>query len=130
MQSRKIFQNCWFTLLCSAAAIAHAETVQLSVQKLSQAEYNQKIQQYTDQVNLSKTILDAEGSSATAQEQTQAFCTRLNAYRQILKISQENATLEMANLMQFAAQHYLQQQQESLQSSGLNESAFCSTDSK
>jgi hypothetical protein len=85
---------------------------------------------YTEQINSTKAILDDPASTATGQQQTQAFCLRLNAYRQILEISQQNSALEMANLMRVASQHYLQQQQQSMQSSGLNESAFCSSPTK
>lgn len=131
MQSRKIYQGLGLAIwLCGSMIAVHAETVLQPIKKLSQAEYNTKIQHYTDQVNGSKSILDAEGTTASAQEQTQAFCTRLNAYHQILKLSQENPELEMANQMQFVAQHYLQQQRDSMQASGLNESAFCTSKDK
>ncbi|WP_257224352.1 MULTISPECIES: hypothetical protein [unclassified Acinetobacter] len=112
------------------ASVIHANVNEAFTPQLTQAEYNAQIQAYTEQINSTKAILDDPASTATGQQQTQAFCLRLNAYRQILEISQQNSALEMANLMQVASQHYLQQQQQSMQSSGLNESAFCSSPTK
>ena len=112
------------------ASVIHANVNEAVTPQLTQAEYNAQIQAYTEQINSTKAILDDPASTATGQQQTQAFCLRLNAYRQILEISQQNSALEMANLMQVASQHYLQQQQQSMQSSGLNESAFCSSPTK
>ncbi|MCL6238809.1 MULTISPECIES: hypothetical protein [Acinetobacter] len=114
-----------FTASAACANVNEAVTPQLT-----QTEYNAQIKAYTEQINSTKAILDDPASTATVQQQTQAFCLRLNAYRQILEISQQNSALEMANLMRVASQHYLQQQQQSMQSSGLNESAFCSIPTK
>lgn len=112
------------------ASVAYANVNEAVTPQLTQAEYNAQIHTYTEQINSTKAILDDPTSTATGQQQTQAFCLRLNAYRQILEISQQNSALEMANLMRVASQHYLQQQQQSMQSSGLNESAFCSSPTK
>ncbi|WP_180095207.1 MULTISPECIES: hypothetical protein [unclassified Acinetobacter] len=112
------------------ASVANANVNEAVTPQLTQAEYNAQIHTYTEQINSTKAILDDPTSTATGQQQTQAFCLRLNAYRQILEISQQNSALEMANLMRVASQHYLQQQQQSMQSSGLNESAFCSSPTK
>ncbi|MCL6233892.1 hypothetical protein M5F03_01715 [Acinetobacter sp. ANC 5579] len=112
------------------ASVAYANVNEAVTRQLTQAEYNAQIKAYTEQINSTKAILDDPASTATGQQQNQAFCLRLNAYRQILEISQQNLALEMANLMQVASQHYLQQQLQSMQSSGLNESAFCSSPAK
>ena len=105
------------------------ESVLQPIQLLSQADFDHQIELYTAQINETKLILDAEDSTASPEQQTKAFCTRLHAYQRILQISQENAALNMAGIMKMVAGRYLQQQQESMQSSGLNESAFCSTES-
>ncbi|OBX27891.1 hypothetical protein [Acinetobacter gandensis] len=105
------------------------ESVLLPIRLLSQTDFDHQIELYTAQINETKLILDVEDSTVSPEQQTKAFCTRLNAYQRILEISQENAALNMAGIMQTVAERYLQQQQESMQSSGLNESAFCSTES-
>lgn len=95
------------------------------VAKLTQAEYDHQIQQYTDQVNATKAVLDDPDSHADTVEQRKAFCARLEAYQSILKISQQNNQLENANMMLMIANRFLTQQQESLADSGMNSSAFC-----
>jgi len=40
-----------------------------STQKLTQEQYDQRIQTYTDQVNVTKHILDEDQSTITAAEQ-------------------------------------------------------------
>ena len=130
MHSPLMYKLYVFIFSVFTASVIHANVNEAFTPQLTQAEYNAKIQAYTEQINSTKAILDDPASTATGQKQTQAFCLRLNAYRQILEISQQNSALEMANLMQVASQHYLQQQQQSMQSSGLNESAFCSSPTK
>lgn len=94
-------------------------------QKLMQSEYDQKIDQYTAQVNASKKILDEPNSQVDANLQKQAFCSRLDAYQQIEKISKNNIELENANIMLMIANHFLQNQRQSLHDSGMTENVFC-----
>ncbi|WP_257229306.1 MULTISPECIES: hypothetical protein [unclassified Acinetobacter] len=130
MHSPLMYKLYVFIFSVFTASLLYANVKETVTPQLTQAEYNAQIQAYTEQINSTKAILDDPASTATGQQQTQAFCLRLNAYRQILEISQQNSALEMANLMRVASQHYLQQQQQSMQSSGLNESAFCSSPTK
>lgn len=130
MHSLLMYKLHVFIFSVFTASLLYANVKEAVTPQLTQAEYNAQIQAYTEQINSTKAILDDPASTATGQQQTQAFCLRLNAYRQILEISQQNSALEMANLMRVASQHYLQQQQQSMQSSGLNESAFCSSPTK
>lgn len=130
MHSLLMYKLHVFIFSVFTASLLYANVKEAVTPQLTQAEYNAQIQAYTEQINSTKAILDDPASTATGQQQTQAFCLRLNAYRQILEISQQNSALEMANLMRVASQHYLQQQQQSVQSSGLNESAFCSSPTK
>ena len=130
MHSPLMYKPYVFIFSVFTASVAYANVNEAVTPQLTQAEYNAQIHTYTEQINSTKAILDDPTSTATGQQQTQAFCLRLNAYRQILEISQQNSALEMANLMRVASQHYLLQQQQSMQSSGLNESAFCSSPTK
>lgn len=130
MHSPLMYKLHVFIFSVFTASLLYANVKEAVTPQLTQAEYNAQIQAYTEQINSTKAILDDPASTATGQQLTQAFCLRLNAYRQILEISQQNSALEMANLMRVASQHYLQQQQQSMRSSGLNESAFCSSPTK
>ncbi len=92
---------------------------------LTQQAYDAKIQQYTDIVNQTKSILEEHSAQADGAVQSQAFCDRLNAYEQIAKLSQENIQLELAPVMLMAAQRYLDRQQASLTKSGMTSAVFC-----
>ena len=95
--------------------------------KLTQAQYDQKIAEYTATVNATKTVLDAKDNQATATEMKTAFCQRMDAYHQIAALSEANLELSTASVMLMVANRYLDQQQKSLNSAGMNESAFCPT---
>lgn len=95
-------------------------------QKLTQDEYNQRIQEYTDQVNSTKHILDEEiQTQQNAAQQRKAFCSRLEAYQAIAQISKENSQLETANMMLIIANNFLDRQKQSMQASGMTLEAFC-----
>ena len=64
-------------------------TIQHAVNGLTQTQYQDLLNQYTQIVNDSKTVLDDPASSATAQQQKQAFCARYHAYKNIAEISKE-----------------------------------------
>ena len=98
---------------------------ELPKQQLTQNEYNQRIQSYTDQVNATKAILDEPDSKANAAEQRKAFCSRLEAYQGILTISNENIQLDTANIMSKIAINFLDRQNQSLEESGMTSQVFC-----
>lgn len=95
-------------------------------QKLTQDEYNKKIQEYTDQVNATKLILDEPNSTTDAKQQKEAFCSRLEAYQKISMISKENIQLDTANMMFIIANNFLDRQKQSLEASGMTSDVFCS----
>ena len=95
-------------------------------QKLTQDEYNNKIQEYTDQVNATKLILDEPNSTTDAKQQKEAFCSRLEAYQKISMISKENIQLDTANMMFIIANNFLDRQKQSLEASGMTSDVFCS----
>ncbi|MFW2096754.1 MULTISPECIES: hypothetical protein [unclassified Acinetobacter] len=97
-----------------------------STQKLTQEQYDQRIQIYTDQVNVTKHILDEDQSTITAAEQHKAFCSRLDAYQTIARISKENLELDTANMMLMIANNYLDRQKQSIEQSGMTLELFCS----
>ncbi|WP_288499237.1 hypothetical protein [uncultured Acinetobacter sp.] len=95
-------------------------------QKLTQDEYNQRIQNYTAQVNATKQILDDEiMENQDADQQRKAFCSRLEAYQGISQISQENLQLDTANMMLMIANDFLDRQKQSMQISGVALEKFC-----
>ncbi|MGL6033692.1 MAG: hypothetical protein ACRC0N_01260 [Acinetobacter johnsonii] len=95
--------------------------------KLTQAQYDQKMAEYTATVNSTKTVLDAKDNPATATEMKTAFCQRMDAYHQIAALSKANIELSTASVMLMVANRYLEQQEKSLTDAGMNESAFCPT---
>ena len=99
-------------------------------QKLTQDEYNRKIQEYTDQVNATKLILDEPNTITNSKQQKQAFCSRLEAYRNISMISKENIQLDTANMMFVIANNFLERQKQSLEASGMTSEVFCSSNGK
>lgn len=104
------------------STLSYAETT-----KLTQAQYDQKMAEYTATVNSTKTVLDAKDNPATATEMKTAFCQRMDAYHQIAALSKANIELTTASVMLMVANRYLDQQEKSLTDAGMNESAFCPT---
>lgn len=119
-----------FTLtLCSivlSSGLSTQSFAEPSTQKLTQEQYDQRIQTYTDQVNETKHILDEAHSTITAIEQHQAFCSRLDAYEAIARISKENLELDTANMMLVIANNFLDRQKQSIEQSGMTFERFCS----
>ncbi|KQX03709.1 hypothetical protein ASC84_03120 [Acinetobacter sp. Root1280] len=119
-----------FTLtLCSivlSSGLSTQSFAEPSTQKLTQEQYDQCIQTYTDQVNETKHILDEAHSTITAIEQHQAFCSRLDAYQAIARISIENLELNTANMMLMIANNFLDRQKQSIEQSGMTLERFCS----
>lgn len=119
-----------FTLtLCSivlSSGLSTQSFAEPSTQKLTQEQYDQRIQTYTDQVNETKHILDEAHSTITAIEQHQAFCSRLDAYQAIARISIENLELNTANMMLMIANNFLDRQKQSIEQSGMTLERFCS----
>src|SRR5690606_33678794 len=94
---------------------------------MTQAQYDQYITEQTDIVNNTKAILDephAQNKSNISTER-QALCNRIQAYENILKVSQENSQLNMAATMTMIAQNYLGRQNQSMNSSGMTRGVFC-----
>lgn len=98
--------------------------------KLTQEQYNQRIQQYTNQVNATKPILDDENVKIDATEQGKAFCSRIDAYQEIAKLSQDNIGLETANMMLMIAENFLDRQRQSIEQSGMTLDVFCAKKAK
>ncbi len=99
---------------------------ELPSNQLSQEQYNQRIQQYTDQVNATKHILDEDDLKVDATEQRKAFCSRLEAYQGIAALSQQNIGLDTANMMLIIANNFLDRQKQSIEQSGMTLAVFCS----
>lgn len=115
--------------LCSivlSSGLSTQSFAESSTQKLTQEQYDQRIQTYTDQVNATKHILDEAHSTITAIEQHQAFCSRLDAYQAIARISKENLELDTANMMLVIANNFLDRQKQSIEQSGMTLERFCS----
>ncbi|WP_296282400.1 hypothetical protein [uncultured Acinetobacter sp.] len=110
-------------LVIFGSAYSYADQI---TQKLTQDEYNKKIQEYTDQVNATKLILDEPNSTTDAKQQKEAFCSRLEAYQKISMISKENIQLDTANMMFIIANNFLDRQKQSLEASGMTSDVFCS----
>lgn len=93
-------------------------------QKLTQAQYDERIGYYTQEVNATKKILD-EAEHVDAAAQKHAFCNRIHAYQQIAEISKNNLQLDTANMMLLISQQFLERQKQSLTDSGMTEKVFC-----
>ncbi|ATO20577.1 hypothetical protein BS636_13310 [Acinetobacter sp. LoGeW2-3] len=95
---------------------------------MTQEQYDQFIAEQTSVVNKTKAILDephtAQDKPSISTEH-QALCDRIQAYQNILKASQENSQLNMASMMAMIAQTYLDRQNQSMNSSGMNLTVFC-----
>jgi hypothetical protein len=97
-----------------------------STEQLSQQQYDEKIEAYISEVNETKLILDeAEPASIRADEQKQALCKRIRAYRNIFNLSEQNPSLDTATTMKYVAQAFLSRQKQSFESAGMTESYFC-----
>ena len=92
---------------------------------LTQQQFDQKLDEYTKIVNESKKVLDGEQKDPDAEVQKKAFCGRLDAYENILRLSKENPQLEGAYLMGVIAERYLSRQKQSMNSAGMTDRFFC-----
>ena len=118
MMNKTILGLCGFVL--SLQCFAEPNLV-----KMSQEQFNQSIQKYTDQVNATKHILDEENAQIEPKEQSKAFCSRLNAYQNIARISKGNLELDTAKMMLIIANNFLDRQKQSLEQSGISLDTFC-----
>ena len=109
---------CGAVLSVQCVAESHSKT-------LSQAQFDQRIQMYTDQVNATKHILDEENVTVDATEQRRAFCSRLEAYQEIAELAQQNIGLDTANMMLIIANNFLDRQKQSMAQSGMTVGVFC-----
>lgn len=103
--------------LCSK--LCYAET------PLTQAQYDQKIAEYTTTVNATKKILETQDQHVTSAQMKTAFCERMQAYHDIAELSTANLRLNTAPIMLMVANRYIEQQQKSLTDAGMNERVFC-----
>lgn len=87
--------------------------------------FDEKLQQYIDVVNHTKTVLDDPNATPTALEQKQALCSRIQAYKNIVQLSQDHLELNSARLMHQVAEAYLERQHKSFNASAMNEQVFC-----
>lgn len=92
---------------------------------VSSLAYPQQLNYWVQQVNATKAILDDVDVHPTAQQQKQALCQRIQAYQQIVQLTQQYPDAENAALLVSIAQLFLQRQQQSLQQSGMHISTFC-----
>lgn len=124
----RILKTCaqiFFVISLLSATLTFAqENLKFKNQNLTQDQYNQLIDQFTNKVNATKKVLD-ESENADASAQKQAFCTRLYAYQQIADISKNNLNLDTANLMLIIANQFLERQQQSFVASGMTQEVFC-----
>lgn len=87
--------------------------------------FDLKLQQYIGVVNHTKTVLDDPNATPTALEQKQALCSRIQAYKNIVQLSQDHLELNSARLMHQVAEAYLERQHKSFNASAMNEQVFC-----
>lgn len=87
--------------------------------------FDLKLQQYIDVVNHTKTVLDDPNATPTALEQKQALCRRIQAYKNIVQLSQDHLELNSARLMSQVAQTFLERQDQSFKASAMSEQVFC-----
>lgn len=126
----RILKTCaqiFFVISLLSATLTFAqENLKFKNQNLTQDQYNQLIDQFTNKVNATKKVLD-ESENADASAQKQAFCTRLYAYQQIADISKNNLNLDTANLMLIIANQFLERQKQSFVASGMTQEVFCAS---
>ena len=115
-----------YQIFCMIVALSLSMS-QAWAMALTQAEYNQQLAIQTKIVNQSKLVLEGENATQDVQRQKKAFCERLNAYREIARISDENPELDQAYLMGIIAHRYLDQQKQSMGGNGITEQYFCGT---
>ena len=87
--------------------------------------FDEKLQAHIDVVNQTKTVLDDPNATPTALEQKQALCMRIQAYKNIVQLSQDRLQLNSARVMDQVAQAYLERQHKSFNASAMNEQVFC-----
>lgn len=120
-KAMKLKRSYAFVLTCTV--LSFMQTVQ--AEPLTQQTYDAQMQHYLDVIKATKPILDDPKSTADASEKSQSFCQRIDAYQQIVKLSEENSQLEMASIMYMAAKNFLDRQQQSLTKSGMTTGAMC-----
>lgn len=87
--------------------------------------FDLKLKEYIDVVNQTKMVLDDPRATPSALEQRQALCLRIQAYKNIAKLSQDNLDLDSARLMNRVAQVFLERQEKSFNASAMSEQVFC-----
>lgn len=87
--------------------------------------FDLKLQEYIDVVNQTKMVLDNPKATPSALEQKQALCKRIQAYKNIAKLSQENLELDSAPIMNRVSQNFLDRQEKSFNASAMSEQVFC-----
>lgn len=126
----RILKTCaqiFFVISLLSATLTFAqENLKFKNQNLTQDQYNQLIDHFTNKVKATKKVLD-ESENADASAQKQAFCTRLYAYQQIADISKNNLNLDTANLMLIIANQFLERQKQSFVASGMTQEVFCAS---
>ena len=86
-----------------------------------------KLEQYIAVVNDTKQVLDDPDAMANVQQQKYALCQRIQAYQDILQLTEQHPKMENAAVMKVIAQNYLTQQQQNFENSAMNQQAFCHT---
>lgn len=89
--------------------------------------FDEKLQAYIDVVNQTKTVLDDPNATPTALEQKQALCMRIQAYKNIVQLSQDHLELNSARVMHQVAQTFLERQDQSFKASAMSEQIFCAS---
>lgn len=111
--------------VCMMICVVWPFTQLARAEQLTQQSYDQQMQYYLDVIKASKPILDDPTSTADTTARSQAFCQRIDAYQNIVKLSEENNQLDMASVMHMAAKNFLDRQQQSLTKSGMTTAAMC-----
>ena len=98
-----------------------------SAERLNLIIPENKLEQYIAVVNDTKQVLDDPDAMANVQQQKYALCQRIQAYQDILQLTEQHPKMENAAVMKVIAQNYLTQQQQSFENSAMNQQAFCHT---
>lgn len=117
-----------YALMCGSLMFSSTVTFSEQVsQPLSQLEYDQQIADNIKIVNDTKKVLDEAdpASPIHPEDQKQALCKRITAYRNIFNLSHDHPKLESAMTMKYVSQAFLDRQKQSFQSSGMTEAYFC-----
>lgn len=120
-KSAKLSQVSLLSILMCCSVLARSNTAHQS------HAFDLKFQQYVDVVNQTKTVLDDPKATPTASEQKKALCMRIQAYKNIVQLSQENLELDSARLMSQVAQAFLERQDQSFKASAMSEQIFCAS---